>query len=256
MRSKVRYEVHGDTLQIIHPDWERIAFATIREDYTEEIQSVAWSRNGDYLFSSRLNCLLHIYIMKKWYGEDLYEKMKTNGFVVDHMDNNGFNCCIDNLCFLTADENKAKGFTVDKMSKDKSHIALSLYKDFDTQLIQMTISFNYPTIAKISTLKESAMIDEAYLLYDCDYETVINDARTILYDYNREYIFRPELLHHSDYHIEGKYGMPCSVENYNRYIEGGHGHPVAYMLKRAPIEGWKVEDQQQFFHLRGNPQKE
>lgn len=256
MRSKVRYEVHGDTLQIIHPDWERIAFATIREDYTEEIQSVAWSKRGEYLYSNKFQCYLHIYIMKKWYGNKVYEHMKGNGYVVDHMDRNGFNCRINNLCFLTSDENIAKGHTVDKMNRDKSHIALSFFKDFETQNIQMTICFNYPAIAKISTLKEPAAIETAYLLYDCEYEMVINDARTILYNYKREHIFQPEMLHHSDYHIEGVYGTPCPIENYDRYIEGGHGHTVFFMNELAPITGWRVEEQRQFFHLRGNPQQE
>ena len=55
--------------------------------------------------------------MRKWYGDDEYEKMKSDGYVVDHMDNDGYNCCIDNLCSLIDDENKAKGMTVDKMSR-------------------------------------------------------------------------------------------------------------------------------------------
>ena len=36
------------------------------------------------------------------------------------------------------------------------------------------------------------MIDLAYLLYDRDYPEVINDARTILYDYKRDFTFEPE----------------------------------------------------------------
>lgn len=46
--------------------------------------------------------------------------MKDEGCVINHMDNDGHNCCIDNLCFLIADEKKAKGMTLDKMSADKS----------------------------------------------------------------------------------------------------------------------------------------
>jgi hypothetical protein len=136
MRSKVRYEEHGDTLHIFHPDWRRIAFATIREDYAEEIQSVTWSKRGEYLYSNKLQCYLHIYIMKKWYGNETYEHMKNNGYVVDHMDRNGFNCCINNLCFLMSDENIAKGHTVDKMNRDKSYIALSFLKILKPKLFK------------------------------------------------------------------------------------------------------------------------
>ena len=59
------------------------------------------------------------YMRRKWYGDDTFETMKDEGYVVDHMDNDGHNCCIDNLYFLIMDENKAKGMTLDKMSVDK-----------------------------------------------------------------------------------------------------------------------------------------
>ncbi len=253
MKSKVKYEVHGDILHLFNPEWESVAFATLRDDYAEEIQSVTWTKNGNYLYSSKLKCYLHIYIMKKWYGSELYEKMKQDGYIVDHMDNVGFNCCIDNLCFLTSDENIAKGHTIDKMGKDKTKIAISLYKDFETQYIQMTISFNYPAIARVSSITTPATIDVAYLLYNTDYEIAINDARAILYNYNRECVFQPEKLHHSDYHIEGSYGIPCSIENYIKNKKE-YRFPAFYMTKLAAKKGWKVEEKRQFLYFRGEPQ--
>ena len=119
----------------------------------------------------------------------------------------------------------------------------------------MTIFFNYPAVAKISNLDSPAVIDLAYLLYDCEYEMVINDARMILYDYKREYVFEPEKLHDADFHIEGSFGSPAPIDWYNKYIEGGHGHAIAFIHKAAYIKGWKVEDQKQFFYLRGKPQE-
>ena len=168
--------------------------------------------------------------------------MYQNGYVIDHMDNNGHNCSIDNLCFLLADENKAKGFTVDKMSEEKTHIALSLYKNFSTELIQITIMFNYPAIAKISKINSPAVIDLVYLLYDREYPEVINDARTILYDYYREHIFEPKKLHYIDYHIEGAYGAPIPIEVYDEYVAGGHGHAICFFNKIAPIRNWQKND--------------
>ena len=251
--SKNVFSIDGDTITISHSDGDFIATASLREDYEGEIQSVTWSKNGNYVYSQKLGVYLHIYIMKKWYGEDVYDQMKTSGYIVDHMDNNGYNCCIDNLCFLTYDENIAKGHTVDKKSKNKTHIALSLFKDFYTQNIQMTIVFNYPAIAKISSINSPAVIELVYLLYDCEYEIVLNDARAILYDYEYNHTFDPEKLHDSDYHIEGAYGIPWPIERYNRYIEGGHGHAVCFFVKKSPIKGWKVEEQRKFFYLRGTP---
>lgn len=188
--------------------------------------------------------------MRKWYGDECYEKMSAEDYVVDHMDNNGYNCCINNLSFLTSDENKAKGMTVDKLSKEKSYLALSLYKDFSTHLYQMTLFFNYPAVAKISNLKSPAVIELAYLLYDKEYEIVLNDARKVLYDYRRDYSFEPEKLSDIDFHIEGCYGYHCSKETYDEYINGGHG--VCMMIKALQFKIGRLDEQVRFFHLRGN----
>lgn len=248
--SKNTFEINGDRVTIRHLDWDFLAFATIRDDYAEELQSVTWSKNGEYLYSSKLKIYLHVYIMRKWYGDEEYQKMKESGCIVDHMDNNGHNCCIDNLCFLLEDENKAKGMTVDKMSSDKSHIALSMFKDFKTQLLQTTIFFNYPATLKLSNLKRPAVIELAFLLYKNEYEMMINDARTILYDYRRDYSFAPEMLHCIDYQIEGSYGKTIPVEIFDEYQKGGHGHGVVCFVKKAPIRDWKETDKREVFILR------
>lgn len=62
--SKIKFDPRGDVLYISHPDWEFLASATLRADYADEIQSVNWSKNGDYLYSQQLKCYLHIYIIK------------------------------------------------------------------------------------------------------------------------------------------------------------------------------------------------
>lgn len=252
--SKNTFNISGDIVTISNPNWNFVATASIRDDYAKELQSVTWSKNGPYLHSAKLGTYLHVYIMKKWYGEDVYAQMKADNYIVDHMDNNGCNCCINNLCFLSHNENIAKGHTVDIYSKEKTHIALTFYKDFDTGYIQIAIMFNYPAIAKISTLDSPAVISLAYLLYDRDYPEVINDARTILYDYRRDYSFEPEKLHFDDYHIEGAYGLPISKDTYDRYIAAGHGHTVFFFNKLPPFN-WNVNKKRAFLHLRGNPQK-
>lgn len=249
--SKNKFDVRDDRVYISHEKWNFIAVASIKDEYLEELMSVTWTKNNGYLYSKQLSTYLHIYVMKKWYGEEKYEQMKAEGYVVDHMDNNGYNCCINNLCFLIEDENVAKGRTVDKMSKEKSHIALTLYKDFDTELIQIAVFFNYPAIAKIEGLEKPAVIDLAHLLYDAEYEIVLNDTRSILYDYRRDFSFAPEMLHYVDYHIEGCYGKPVPVELYNSYIAGGHGHRVVIIKRIAPISNWTLDDKREIFYIRG-----
>lgn len=238
MASRNKFERHGDIVFISNTGWDFVATASIRDDYADELESVTWSKSGNYLYSSKLKVYLHIYIMQKWYGDDVYREMSNNQYVVDHMDNEGHNCCIDNLCFLVSDENKAKGMTVDKMSKDRSHIALTMFKDFRTQLFQMTIHFNYPATAVITELTKPTVIELAYFLYDCEYEMVINDARSILYDYRRNFTFQPGKLHFIDYDIEGTYGKAWPIEKYDEYLAGKHGHGVALFVRRAPLRDW------------------
>ena len=81
--SKNKFEIHGDRISISHPDWDFIASASIRDDYAEELQSVTWSKNGEYLYSNKLEIYLHIYIVRKWYGDNTYDIMKDEGYVVD-----------------------------------------------------------------------------------------------------------------------------------------------------------------------------
>ena len=68
-----------------------------------------------------------------------------------------------------------------------------------------------------------------------------------------DFTFEPEKLDVADYHIEGAYSLPVSKEAYDRCIEGGHGHTVFFFNRKAPMLGWKAEEQRRFFHLRGKP---
>ena len=123
--SKNTFNITGDTISITRPEWDFVAYATVREDYLKEIQEVTWGlNNGRYLYNGNLGWL-HSYIMKKWYGEELCQEMKGKGYVIDHMDNVSSNCCIDNLSFLQSAYNKSKGLTFDQENKDKEFIAVA-----------------------------------------------------------------------------------------------------------------------------------
>ena len=80
-------------------------------------------KNGKYFYNAKLG-YLHRYIMEKWYTKEILDTMTADNFVVDHMDGDGFNCNINNLCFLSRNENVAKGNTLDIECKNTEHIAL------------------------------------------------------------------------------------------------------------------------------------
>ena len=247
--SKNTFSIIGNTIYISRPEWDFIAQATIRDDYVDEIQSVTWGlKSNRYPNNAKLGTL-HSYVMKKWYGEELCDEMKEKGFVIDHMDNESHNCCIDNLCFLSSAYNTAKGLTFDQENEDKRFIALTLFKDFETGLFQITIAFNYPATLKLKDFEHSAVVELAYLLYEGDYRSVIADALDILMDYKSDYIFQPEKLRAIDYHIEGCIGKALPPETHEEYLSGTHGHGVVFFNRIAPKRNWVKEAKEEFFIL-------
>lgn len=184
MPSKNKFSVHGEEIHISRDSWNKLASTTYREDYFQEITSVTWTEDKGYLKNGKFG-LLHRYIMKKWYGEEVIQAMDVKGWIVDHMNNDGFDCRISNLEFLATRHNVAKGQTVDVESeKMRYHIALNMFKDFTTGLYQISIGFN--DLVYLLNEKENTYqpINTLYLLYDCDYRIVINDAEQILLDYD------------------------------------------------------------------------
>ncbi|NBK96821.1 MAG: hypothetical protein EOM50_02155 [Erysipelotrichia bacterium] len=246
--SKNIFEIKGDTIAITRNDWKYVAYATVKDDYIEEIQSVSWSLNNDRYLQSSLGSL-HGYIMKKWYSEEIHEQMMNSRFVVDHIDNQGWNCRIDNLCYLSERDNKAKGFTFDINNKDKNFIALTITKDFYNELFQISIVFNYPSVLNLKDFKYHSVINLAYLLYDLDYKMVLHDGQGILDDYLYNFEFRPDKLKFIDYYIEGQVGKPIPLTAYLDYLKGSHGHAIAFFRRKQQLYGWTKESKQEYFRI-------
>lgn len=56
--SKNTFEIDGDIISITRPEWGFKAYATVREDYLDEIQSVTWGLSYDrYPYNSKLGTL-------------------------------------------------------------------------------------------------------------------------------------------------------------------------------------------------------
>lgn len=200
MPSKNKFEINGEIVFITSEGWDKLAHTTYREDYYPELSSVTWSQNGAYLRNSKLG-YLHRYIAAKWYGVDMLKEMDEAGWIVDHMNNDGFDCQIENLSFLSSDENKAKGFTVDKQSEEmKYHIALNLFRDFSTGCFQITMFFNDEVA--LCEGGEMFCVSSLRLLYDTDYRIVINDTRDVLLSYTLSKKFDLSKLHHKEYKYE------------------------------------------------------
>ena len=247
--SKNTFDINDSLVRIDTADGMFHAVASIRDDYRDELMSVTWGKNGKYFYNAKLG-YLHRYIMEKWYTKEVLDTMTTENFVVDHMDGDGFNCNINNLCFLSRNENVAKGNTLDIECKDTEYIALKMFKDFYTDLIQITIFFNYPAKLILDGLERAAVAELAFLLYDDDYRIVINDARSIMLDYQSKYEFIPEKLRFIDYQIEGSYGVARDISWFEEYIAGIHGLGVALLNRVAPIKNWTKEQKREYIKIR------
>jgi len=253
MSSKNKFEVINDIVHINREGWDKLAFTTYRQDYYNELTSATWTEDKGYLKNGKLG-LLHRYIMKKWYGEEIVKEMTARGLIVDHMNNDGFDNRICNLEFLATRHNVAKGHTLDVESKEmRDRIAVNIFKDFTTNYYQISIGFN-EIVSMIDMITgESQEIDRLYLLYDCDYRLVINDAEQILLEYSLHRRFNIQQLKCIEYQVNYTKKVLLTEEEIKNLNNGGCAivrDGVNYFIKGKGIklisahykEGWKPEN--------------
>lgn len=248
MEEQTIYEINEYEIEIYRPSWDRRARVTVRDDYKDEIIKRKWSLVNGYPHNSKLG-YLHIYVMRKWYGDDICDEMKNKNFVVDHMNNNHMDSTIRNLAFLNVDENISKGHHFDKINKDKMYIALSMFRDFEKELFQVTIVFNYPAKIIHPQIDEPAVLNIAFLLYEDDYSKVIFDCQQILNEYYKNYTISPIYLRCIDYDLEGYYEEQYPKEVHDYYISGKHGHGVCFFYSKAPRKDWDANTKLERFYL-------
>lgn len=220
MQSKNNFDIVNGNVHISRKEWNRVTEVTYREDYYKELTEATWTADNGYIKNSKLG-LLHRYMMEKWYGKETLDEMTEKGWVVDHMNSNGYDCRICNLEFLLKRHNVAKGQTLDVESEElKSHIALNLFKDFSTGLYQISIGFNDDVYFWNEKTNELKPANSLFLLYDCDYRLVINDAEQILLEYQTERKIGLGKLKFVDYKIEFAPQIQFTEQEVDEIING------------------------------------
>lgn len=151
-------------------------FKTGYIDYTDDLWQMAnskkWRTDGKYIYSGKDT--LHKIIMQYWYGEECYRKMRENNFVVDHIDNDGFNNLYENLEFLNRNKNWTyKGCYYDNKRKNiMNRAAVNIVKKRSGDKFQIAVGFNTPFYDP-----RWLPISRAYFAYDTsDYDLVLSDA--------------------------------------------------------------------------------
>lgn len=244
MSSKNTFLIEDRDIQISRPEWNKLAFATYRKDYYEEITKYTWSENKGHINSTLGS--LHKYIMSKWYPDIDIDEMYRSGWIIEHMDNDGFNCRVSNLEFLQKRYNTAKGQTLDIDRKRlKPKIALSMFKDFSTKCYQITIFFN----AEVRNQADGRQINALKLLYasDKNYRTVIADAEEILRTFELDKKIDLSKLHYNDCKREYAIFVQLKPEEKDSAVIMRNGKPILNLdsshfisVDSIPYdEGWK-----------------
>lgn len=138
------------------------------------------TREAKYIMCNSLKKLLHQIVIDFYYGEDIRKEMYNKEFIIEHHDNDGFNCTIENLSFLSKKRNTSKGFGYDVERVDfLDNVAINIFRDFETQNYQITLAFNTPCNL-VTDDGKTISLATMYLVYDNNFKIVINDATNIL----------------------------------------------------------------------------
>ena len=249
-RTKNSFEINGNEITIRRPGWETIVQTTYRDDYYSELTSHVWQIDNGYPTNKTLGGGLHRYIMEKWYGKEMLDKLTAKGYVIDHINNNHCDCRIQNLEFLKKDYNTAKGQQLDKdIPRLSWNIALSIFKDFDTGCYQITIGCNDPITGKDNN-STVFFVDSFKFLYSGDYNNypiVLNDAEGILLDYEKKKRITPSKTRAAAIRVYKAPEFALTDEEKKQAVIMRDGHPYIiigngnnYLVSIHPDLGWHL----------------
>ena len=169
---EITHENNKIYLRFTNPEIQKLAFTDYTAELWEIINSSNWRVKDKYIYSGKKS--LHRTVMEHWYGKECCEKMSGSGFVIDHIDNDGFNCLYENLEFLSHSKNwHYKGNYYDKERVEKLPIAaVNIFKKKSGDKFQITVGFNVPLVDP-----QGQKFSKAFFVYDTkDYDLVLSDA--------------------------------------------------------------------------------
>jgi len=185
MKDSIRLAIHNNTISISIEGMDKLALV----DYTEELFGIIESarfrvprtdktrESYKYPYSNKYKKYLHQMIFDYYFGENIRKKLYEEDYIIEHLDNNGFNNRISNLFALKQIKNTYKGWHLDKIiRKSKPIIALRIYHMIDNKTFQITIGLN----TVFASDEQDVSISTIKLLYEYDYEVVLQDAELLI----------------------------------------------------------------------------
>lgn len=248
-------------------DNDRIIFRDIAEgilgqtEYVEGlwqiVSQVTWSikrkSNGtpQYLYSWKLRKTLHQVVIDFYFGEDVRRQAYSQNMIIEHLNNNGFDCRISNLYFLLDVKNTYKGNYYDKFRKQSIPIAaMNIYHNILNKTFQVIILFN-----ECFADSEGNCISSLKMLYSKEYAIVLQDAESMLEEIVNKKHFNikefKEKYRFDKHEIEyftlvgsenGSKPMPgeCVMINGEPYLVIGHeGDRICHMIETPFDKDWE-----------------
>lgn len=174
----------GDIIELSREQWGK-AKANISNypGLLDEVKKHTWSCSGGkhpYLKSSTLKTTLHRFVLDFLYGKENLDRILAEGNIIEHLDNNGINCAYDNLHIISADYNKAKAFTIDKLNECQGipTFVVDVYYSHRKGYYQMQISFNRDVYFFAN--KEKYIYVESFFVQYKDFQRLFMDWLYVL----------------------------------------------------------------------------
>lgn len=222
---KVYYQ--NDTIYFSEDGVDKLGYTNYTAELWEIISGTSWTVQNDnkekpkYIKSNGLGKTLHQVIIDFYFTEEVRKDAYKKDFIIEHLDNEGFNCKISNLYFLKKLTNTYKGWYFDKKSNESIPIVLiKMFHVIETQRFQITAAFN----RQFTNQESGKDLCSVKLLYDTPYDIVFQDAETLLnyiLDYQKFDVAElRHLLRFKDIRVEEYEQIPPSEEYQN--LQGGN----------------------------------
>lgn len=191
MSVKLQISHDGEKIQFLNNDFGILGFTDFTNEIWEKLSMFNWyideqkfvKKEKTYIYtgSKIFGNLkkLHQIVMMLWYGNEAVQTAYQNKFIIEHHNNNEFDCYIRNLSFASNDLNLTKAHSFDKAQPKLLQLAaVNFNKDFETKQYQITIKFtrNYYLIID----EKAILVDSIYLLYEDNFRVVYTDANRIV----------------------------------------------------------------------------
>ncbi|MBG9734955.1 hypothetical protein [Paenibacillus alvei] len=184
-KEQVVLEVWDDKISINISGTDKLAFVDYTPGMYDLIRNARFripeseevKKKYKYPYSNEYKKTLHQISFDYYFGEEFRKEAYNKDYIIEHLDNNGFNCSISNLFLLKKIKNTYKGWNFDKVVHDSKHIAaLTIYHVLENRTFQITIAFN----EAYRNASSGKSLGKVRLLYSYNYEIVLQDAEQII----------------------------------------------------------------------------